>query len=402
MSLQYARELDCTRSSCRHPRDATPPPQQGWTPTSLTGTDHGAAAALDASRLLLSHRAAEGAHSPSDAAYVFALFGACGAGARLNMLTAIGLLMRTSPIFPVIASLGEQCHALPSLREALAGVGAQVRLQPELQGVRCVGRQYGPDSRPLSGNVSTSFFTPTYSILSAWALTQFRAVLVLDSDLAVRRNLDHVLMAMLARPEIAEARTPEGCLNAISVEPGHGNYFNTGVWGVRPDANLYADLVSFLRAGSVQCGIGIQTAAKAYFRRPRIDNARFEPRAPRRAATQPEGAAARARPWEILQLHAGYNLKANQGPLRCLSSYGFAPNASAYVVHWSGTRKAHVVKPHQTYDEVEQAAHADWMALRCDLHRRYFGGKASVHGTMTEAAEANQVGLAACSSRVSH
>ena len=257
MSLQYARELDCTRSSCRHPRDATPPPSRADVDQPHRDGSR-RRRRIGCLRLLLSHRAAEGAHSPSDAAYVFALFGACGAGARLNMLTAIGLLMRTSPIFPVIASLGEQCHALPSLREALAGVGAQVRLQPELQGVRCVGRQYGPDSRPLSGNVSTSFFTPTYSILSAWALTQFRAVLLLDSDLAVRRNLDHVLMAMLARPEIAEARTPEGCLNAISVEPGHGNYFNTGVWGIRPDANLYADLVSFLRAGSVQCGIGIR------------------------------------------------------------------------------------------------------------------------------------------------
>ena len=147
--------------------------------------------------------------------------------------------------------------------------------------MQCTGRRFGPDSKALDVNATSSYFDATYTILAAWDLVKYRAVLVLDSDLAVRRSLDHVLLAMLARPEIAEARTPEGCLDAaVSVQPTRGNYFNTGVWGVRPDHGVYEAVIDFLQSGSRehQCGIGIQTAAKGFFSKGRIDPTRFDAR----------------------------------------------------------------------------------------------------------------------------
>ena len=182
-------------------------------------------------------------------------------------------------LFPVVAMLGEACWREERLVTLLRELGATPLLVPELRDVRCSGRRYGPDSRPLAWNASTSYFDATYTILAAWNLTQYRAVLVLDSDLALRQSLDHVLLAMLARPEIAEARTPEGCLDAVSVGPLRGNYFNTGVWGVRPDAHVWAALVRWLQSGTRehQCGIGIQTAAKGFFSATRIDPWRLDP-----------------------------------------------------------------------------------------------------------------------------
>jgi hypothetical protein len=235
------------------------------------------------------------------------------------------------------------------------------------------------------------------------AQTQYRAVLLLDSDLIVRRSLDHVLQTMLARPEIAEARTPEGCLNPISVEPARGNYFNTGVWGVRPDASVFGSLVRFLRSGVSQCGIGIQTAAKGFFSSSRIDSERFESArdccsqwriaearreaveaavtdgatpAAKRAAVRSATAAAerprqraagkeeRLRPWEILRLHAGYNMKANQGVVSCLRRQR-QPINETHVVHWSGTRKPVGLMPASTIDQLERGAHAAYVDAWC-------------------------------------
>ena len=211
---------------------------EGWTPTTLPAGDDASSAA----QLLLSHVRLPGevpersklpAHArpatAGDAAYSFALFGACGASSELTLLTAVSLLLRTRPIFPVLSLLGETCWAKSALRRRLERLGAVPVLVPEIQDVRCAGRRFGPDSKPLPTDQKQSYFDATYSILSVWNLTAYRAVLALDADLIVMRNLDHVLMAMLARPEIAEARTPEGCLDAVSVQPTRGNYFNTGV-----------------------------------------------------------------------------------------------------------------------------------------------------------------------------
>ena len=245
------------------------------------------------------------------------------------------------------------------------------QLVPEIENVNCSGRRFGPDSRLLPETANTSYFDATYSILAAWNLTRYRAVMVLDSDLAVRKSLDHVLFAMLARPEIAEARTPEGCLDAIAVHPWRGNFFNTGVWAVRPSREVFKAVVHFLQhsGGELQCGIGIQTAAKGFFGRRRIDPVRFDPQnsdpgsdregrmsvgaTPWQTYVRYKGPEAmaerrrifqdpRMRPWEILQLHAGYNLKANIGPQSCLRRHRHPrPEEQAFVVHWSGSRKPH-------------------------------------------------------------
>ena len=51
------------------------------------------------------------------------------------------------------------------------------------------------------------------------------------------------------------------------------------MWGVRPDAEVYRSVVRYLRARphGDTCGNGIQTAAKAFFGRGRIDASRFVP-----------------------------------------------------------------------------------------------------------------------------
>ena len=359
---------------------------EGWAPSSLNLS---AAYGVAVSSLLLSHASTarsepdyrRTASGPSDAAYALSLYGECAPAAQLNLLTALALLARTRPVFPIVAMLGERCWKSAELREELQARGATPVRQPEVRGVRCVGRRYGPDSRPLAWNATGSYFDATYTILAAWNLTKFRAVLVLDSDLAVRRSLDHVLMAMLARPEIAEARTPEGCLDAVSSSPYRGNYFNTGVWGVRPDARVYTALSRWLTSGTSehQCGIGIQTAAKGFFHKIRIDPHRFYAPADCCVDMLPETenvamAPPRRpllRPWEVLQLHAGYNLKANQGVSRCLQKQRQPANAS-YVVHWSGSRKPYIMRAHQTLDGLEWEAYADYMRAHCQLWRTAF------------------------------
>ena len=47
-------------------------------------------------------------------------------------------------------------------------------------------------------------------------------------------------------------------------------------------------------------------------------------------------------------------------------------NESAYVVHWSGSRKPHTLRPQQTLDDIEKEAHADFMRARCELWAAHF------------------------------
>ena len=367
---------------------------EGWTSTNIPLRNHAAAT----SSLLLSHQSNFKAASSSDAAYVLSLFGSCAPSHRLNLLTAATLLLRTQPIFPVVAMLGNRCWTTQPLRRQLDRLGVVTVHTPEVSGVQCTGRRFGPDSKALDVNATSSYFDATYTILAAWDLVKYRAVLVLDSDLAVRRSLDHVLLAMLARPEIAEARTPEGCLDAVSVQPTRGNYFNTGVWGVRPDHGVYEAVIDFLQSGSRehQCGIGIQTAAKGFFSKGRIDPTRFDARRDccpdwrsmrkeqqqQSQQQQQSGKASSSansnsnrrvllRPWEILQLHAGYNMKANQGVANCLRKHGQPANES-FVVHWSGSRKPTGLRPHATLDHLERAAHADYMGAYCNLWHQHY------------------------------
>ena len=379
---------------------------EGWAPrTTLVEKDQQAATA--AAEVLLSHVAGRSA-TTSDAAYVFSLFGPCKPAAQLGLLTAVALLFRLNPVFPVVTMLGSTCWESLPLRQHLAGLGAIPILVHEILHVSCSGRRFGPDSIVLPASINTSYFDATYTILAAWNLTRYRAVLVLDSDLAVRRSLDHVLYTMLSRPEIAEARTPEGCLDAIATHPWRGNYFNTGVWGVRPSAPVFQAIVQFLQhsGGELQCGIGIQTAAKGFFGRRRIDPVRFDPgpkadqdrfsvgATPWQTYASGQGVPTpvqrkvfmdpRMRPWEILQLHAGYNLKANIGPRACLRRHRHpVPEAAAFVVHWSGSKKPYTYgfrsdrgtgtnHSRLQVDPIEKAAHTEYMGVRCSLWAQFF------------------------------
>ena len=392
--LQHASKEAKRHANGRLPPVPTSLPilDEGWEPrTSLpAGAD-----ASHAATLLLSHTSFKAANN-TDAAYVLSLFGACEPAHQLGLLTAVAMLCSSRPTFPVVVMLGDICWThRPALRTNLAMLGAVLHHAPEIANVTCFGRRFGPDSKPLPEEVGASYFDATYTILAAWNLTSYRAVMVLDSDLVVLRSLDHVLLAMLARPEIAEARTPEGCLDAIAVHPWRGNFFNTGVWGVRPQRDVFKAIVHYLQnaTGELQCGIGIQTAAKGFFGRRRIDPMRFDPNQTdrdrhsvgalpwlsypghgpspaaekRRIFTDP-----RMRPWEILQLHAGYNLKANQGAVRCLRKHRHPPETSAYVIHWSGSRKPYTLKPHLTFDQLEKMALDQYMQTRCRLWTSLF------------------------------
>lgn len=382
---------------------------ESWHPLNFTLS---ASDTDQATSLLLSHTAGPVRHAKvRDAAYALSLFGECAPPAQVQLLTAAAILKSRLPIFPVLALLGERCAASASLVAALRAEGTEPIAVPEVRGVKCNGPRFGPDSKRLPANATTSYFDATYTILAAWNLTQFRAVMILDSDLAVRQNLDHVLVAMLARPEIAEARTPEGCLDAVSVSPYRGNYFNTGVWAVRPDAAVFGSLVRWLQSGTRehQCGIGIQTAAKGFFSRQRIDESRFDAlahccggwrhnelrelekgswtatRAEKRGleaaaelAAPPHSSSelAKLRPWEILRLHAGYNGKANAGIVACLHKGrdGRGPTLTendSFVVHWSGSRKPLGLDRADTKDHLEYAAWAEYVTTYCQVYRRH-------------------------------
>lgn len=163
---------------------------EGWTPTSIPLLTRDATAA---NSLLLSHTSTRSRSSTFDAAYALSLFGECAVAARLNVLAAAALVQKTQPIFPVVVLLGERCWESEGLVQQLRDLGAKPIPTKEIRGVKCTGRRYGPDSRMLPANVTGSYFDATYTILAAWNLVQYRAVLVLDSDLVVTQNLVRAL-----------------------------------------------------------------------------------------------------------------------------------------------------------------------------------------------------------------
>ncbi|KAL1499129.1 hypothetical protein AB1Y20_013640 [Prymnesium parvum] len=251
------------------------------------------------------------------AAYVFSATGACLLQLP-PLLAALSSLHATRPAFPSLVMLAPDCWA--PLRAALSAARALPLLVPRLSASSCAGAF----SRP-------AHFNTTFTILRVFALAPLEAALLLDSDLSVRRPLDHLLRLMLDNPRLFQLRTPQQCRmlrGADDFSPSRRRYaeemWNTGVWAVRPDARVHAQLAAFLAAGNFSCGVGVQSAATAMF-----NSAGYSPPPLRLAA---------GRAPVVLHLHAGYNLKADVGGARCLAWRGLAPS-DVHVVHWSGTRK---------------------------------------------------------------
>ena len=221
-------------------------------------------------------------------AYAFALVGGCERQ-RVAVLAAADVLRRTRPIFPLLAMLSSDCweHAHGQTRALLSSEGGLVPIRiPSIEGVRCRGKAR-----------RGGFFSETYSIFAMFTLSQYRAILYLDTDLAVLRNLDHILEDMLESwPLLAQARTPQACRTLDRPEGDDRlreealDRWNTGVWAVRPSNVVYRSLVNFLQNGSsFRCSSGFQGAATTFFGR--------------------QGRYIKTEAEEALKLHVGYNLK---------------------------------------------------------------------------------------------
>eukprot|EP00966_Prymnesium_polylepis_P115076 2659759-Prymnesium_polylepis.1 len=137
----------------------------------------------------------------------------------------------------------------------------------------------------------------------------------MDSDVAVLRNVDHLLERMLARPVIGELKTPQGCLN----EGGASGAPNTGVWAVRPSAVVFNTLMSWMHWSMIDCNVGLQDVHQAFF-------SRLPPRAKAKFGV-----------FEQVALPVKYNMKAGDWA-RCLSKLNFTAD-EVFITHWSGKRK---------------------------------------------------------------
>ena len=127
---------------------------------------------------------------------------------------------------------------------------------PSIGAVKCSGRT----------RFGGAPFAHTYDKFSIWNLTAWRNILYVDSDVAVLRNMDHVLRAMLGSPTIAHVITTEGCSNfSAHKEPlvlteGHklARFINTGVWAVRPNGVVHSSLLNYLGTTRLPCDLGDQ------------------------------------------------------------------------------------------------------------------------------------------------
>ena len=327
------------------------------------------------------------ARNRSEAAFVLAVSGSCAVKYQASMLAATAMLLATRPAYETVVMLADECADDAALAARIAGLGARPLPLPHLQNVSCRGPKYAQglhlevqlnatEAKRKGGN----YFEATYTKLRAWGLTRFRAVLSIDNDVAVLRNLDGLLDTMLLNnDEVRELRTPQGCLPQKDAH----SYLNTGLWGLRPSGLLWEGMYRELRRGRFSCGVGDQTSAMQYFG----DDRRLNKRGTRSSQT--------------MSLHAGYNLKANIGAISCLSKLqrlrvgpgnhsadDLAKNgaddaqlmkaprvlhlvdpggsdlnlqvrelaAHAHAIHWSGSRKPATLVPGTVRDPIERRA----------------------------------------------
>ena len=272
----------------------------------------------------------------SRAAYAFALFGtpraeqlsASEARAAKSLLTSVAMLQRTSPRFPVVLLASPEWQAVAALMRRLEQLCVTPIHPPSIGQPRCTGKKLRWETLSL-----------TYGKLGIWGLEQYASVLILDLDVAVVRNLDHVLLYMLRNPEVTELRSPAGCQaqprwpaasspsrgSCLEENRGLGACFNTGVWAVRPNNEAYGSLVRFLAGGSYPCGNGDQAAAHWF--------------AWDRACERWAGADCVNATWRGLP-HT-YNLKyVCLGGRHWSGALPETADSDVHVVHWSGADKA--------------------------------------------------------------
>ena len=101
---------------------------------------------------------------------------------------------------------------------------------------------------------AAGFHTPTFQKIAALCLTQFRKVLVLDNDVVLLRNIDHLLRS----PTPAFVYTP------------HARGINSGVAVLRPDRSMFAHarrVLALPRSNGSKGDGGDQEAWPLIFRR---------------------------------------------------------------------------------------------------------------------------------------
>ena len=209
----------------------------------------------------------------SRAAYAFALFGtpraeqlsASEARAAKSLLTSVAMLQRTSPRFPVVLLASPEWQAVAALMRRLEQLCVTPIHPPSIGQPRCTGKKLRWETLSL-----------TYGKLGIWGLEQYASVLILDLDVAVVRNLDHVLLYMLRNPEVTELRSPAGCQaqprwpaasspsrgSCLEENRGLGACFNTGVWAVRPNNEAYGSLVRLKEGGEREATEARQVRAR--------------------------------------------------------------------------------------------------------------------------------------------
>ena len=196
------------------------------------------------------------------AAYAFTLAGeSFEAEASAALLTSAEILLRTKPRFPVVAMLTVAYAVHDRLIAALGSLHVSPLHIFPWQGRH--GRECG---RAWSKRRAWEVLSGTYQKLQAFGLTQYRAVLHLDFDVAVLSNVDSLLYRMLRAPHVTELRTPAGCMSLSPLPtrvcrgllPRHGVTcdYNTGVWAVRPSRAVARSLQAWLAVGGYGCEAG--------------------------------------------------------------------------------------------------------------------------------------------------
>jgi hypothetical protein len=252
-----------------------------------------------------------------DFAYVFVLW---GSSAQRNetfdeVLGAVIALNDTQPVYDIVVLLTEAWAALEWPIAVLHSVGAKVGTVRNVDSVRCSGRFAR----------GKEYLASSYTIYAIWTLEQYRAVLYMDTDSQVMRNVDHLFQAMLARPEVRQMGFSPRCyrVHAAEMQQCTCSYgMNTGVWMVRPSYEIFEQLMNMVRTGQPRfmCHIGFQVGVNAYFTYI--------------SATLERSKSSKCNPW-MEPLARTYNCN-DRLMASCIES---TRDGTVHIVHWSGWPK---------------------------------------------------------------
>ena len=175
-------------------------------------------------------------------------------------------------------------------------------LQTMLQSVSVTPVFVRPILSPQCPTSSKFRFAFSYTIFNIWNMTEYDKIMYMDGDLAVLRNMDHLVYEWATSGK-TELRTPLSC-DQISTDIR----YNTGVWGVTPSQNTFQRLHEWITSGKYKkCGVGFQTAAFQFGAR-----------------------------HTFYRMPIQFNLKADKRITKCVKRHKL-PYIG--VVHWSGNQK---------------------------------------------------------------